>query len=156
MHFLFPRSLVCTAPSTQGHVEAALHIGTVYSFGQGVAVDDRRALAAYKIGAKEGNANCQHQVGVMLSQGYGCDVDYKQALVWLEKAAAQHHPAAHNELAYMAEHGLGRTPSWRRARELYQRALGLGSELARRNMQTLNGSIQAVTRSHAGAFTLAS
>ena len=90
MPFLFPRSLVCTAPSTQGHIEAAELIGSIYYWGQGVAVDYKRAMAGYKIGAEAGNATCQHQLGFMLSEErYGVDVDYKQGLVWFEKAAAQ-------------------------------------------------------------------
>ena len=55
MPFLFPRSLVCAAPSTQGHMEAAAIIGGIYYWGQGVAVDHKRALAAYKIGVEGGD-----------------------------------------------------------------------------------------------------
>ena len=89
MPFLTLRSLVCTAPSAQGHVEAASLIGCIYAFGQGVAIDYERATAAYKIGAKGGHAGCQTELAFMLSNDYyGCDVtDYEQALVWCEKAA---------------------------------------------------------------------
>ena len=142
---MLPRSLVCTAPSTQGHIEAAGFIGGVFFFGQGVAVDYKRALAAYKIGAEGGDANCQYQLGGMLSEeGYGCDVDYEQALVWYEKAAAQDEPDAFNSLGVMARRGEGQTPSWRRARELYQRSIELGNEQTVEGMQTLNQSIQNV------------
>ena len=90
MLFLFPRSLVCTAPSTQGHLDAAELIGSIYCFGHGVAVDDRRALAAYKIGAEGGNVLCQYNLGKLNCEGRGIDSpDYEQALVWLEKAAAK-------------------------------------------------------------------
>ena len=149
MPFLCPRSLVCTAPSTQGHIEAAGLIGTIYNFGQGVAVDYKRALAACKIGAEGGDADCQSQLGLMLSRGLGVDSpDYEQALVWYEKAAAQEHPSACCELGFMTYEGLGRPPSWRRAREHWQRAIGLGSEKAAENMQVLNRNIQQVTRPH--------
>ena len=103
MPFLVPRSLVCTAPSTQGHIEAAGFIGCIYYWGQGVAVDYKRALAAYKIGAEGGNATSQNQLGFMYQNGQGIDSpDYKQALVWYEKAAAQDLPDAINSLGFMA------------------------------------------------------
>ena len=156
MPFLLPRSLVCTAPSTQGHIEAAATIGCIYYWGQGVAVDYVRALAAYKIGAEGGNAYCQHQLGCMLQYGQGVDSpDYEQALMWLEKAAAQGLPPAYNQLGTMAHEALGQERSFRRAREHYQRAIDLGSEMAAKNMQNLTDDIQKVTRSHANDCTLA-
>ena len=45
----------------QGHIPAALAIGFAYCWGQGVAIDYPRAMAAYKIGAEAGNAASQHQ-----------------------------------------------------------------------------------------------
>ena len=131
MPFLLPCSLVRTAPSTQGHIEAAGIIGCIYYWGQGVAVDYKRALAAYKIGAEGGDAHCQYQLGFLLEQGRGIDSpDYEQALVWYEKAAAQDHPKAVSQLAVMYHEGKAVAPSWRRARELFERAIELGSSMA--------------------------
>ena len=147
MPFLLPRSLVCTAPPTQGHVEAARFIGGIYIWGQGASVDYARALAAYKIGAEGGNAICQNQLGNMLSmESYGVDpLDYKQALVWYGKAAAQDDSYACIGLGSMAYEGLGQTASWRRAREHFQRAIDLGNTEAAGNMQVLREEIQKVT-----------
>ena len=66
MPILLPRSLVRTAPSSQGHIRAAGFIGAIYNWGQGVAIDYKRAMAAYKIGAEGGHAVCQYQLGFML------------------------------------------------------------------------------------------
>ena len=116
MPFLLPHSLDCTAPSTQGHVEAAAFIGFIHYWGQGVAVDYERAMAAYKIGAEGGNAACQNQLGCMLEQGLGTGPpDYKQALVWYERAAAQDQPNAFGNLGGMAFRARGQQPSCRRA-----------------------------------------
>ena len=151
MPFLFPRSLVCTAPSAQGHVKAAEFIGCIYNFGQGVAVDYKRAMAAYKIGAEGGDAICQFNLGWMLRNGRGIDSpDYEQALVWFGKAAAQGVSQANGNLGSMASHGQGQEPSWRRAREHYQRAIDLGDTEAFECMQIVNDSIQEVNRFHAG------
>ena len=78
---------------------AAVTIGDIYNFGQGVAIDYERAVAGYKIGAewrstmsarwrgtrsapRGGNALCQYNLGHMFREGRGIDSpDYKQALV---------------------------------------------------------------------------
>jgi hypothetical protein len=73
----------------QGHLEAARFVGSIYAWGQGVAIDFQRAMAAYKVLAEGGDAVCQYHVGFMYYTGHGVDVDYKQALPWIEKAAAQ-------------------------------------------------------------------
>ena len=82
----------------QGHLEAAAHLAGVYFWGQGVARNYLRAMAAYKVGAEGGDAVCQWQVGMMYCIGNGVAVDYKQARVWIEKAAAQDHPKAFGQL----------------------------------------------------------
>ena len=134
----------------QGHIKAALSVGSTYYWGQGVAVDYPRAMAAYKVGGEGGDAMCQYQVGAMYCFGHGVDVDYEQALPWIQKAAAQDQPNAVGELGTMYGNGQGVAPSCRRAREHYERAIGLGNQLAVENMQTLTRSIQAVTTQRAG------
>ena len=130
-----------------------MHTGYIYYWGQGVAVDYKRALAAYKLGAKGGNAHCQNQLGYMHShEGYGVDPpDLKQALVWYEMAAAQDRPAALVAVGCMVEVGDGAPPSWRRAREYFQRAINLGHPRSAEYMQSLNKKIQQVTRGHTDA-----
>ena len=128
----------------QGHIKAALAVGSTYFWGQGVAVDYPRAMAAYKVGAEGGDAVCQFQVGSMYYFGQGVDVDYEQALPWLQKAAAQDHPDAVSTIGAMYATGQGVAPSWRRAREYYERAIELGNSTAMKNMQSLAKDIQNV------------
>ena len=112
-----------------------------------MAKDYPRAMAAYKVGAKGGDAVCQFQVGMMYLQGHGVAVDCKEARPWLEKAAAQDDPNANLTLGVMYMNGRGMTPSWRRARELYERAIELGNSQAVKDMQFLTRSIANVTSS---------
>ena len=72
-------------------------------------------------------------------------MDYTQALPWAEKAAAQDIPHAVGQLGSMYCNGKGVTPSWRRSREHYERAINLGETKSVENMQTLTENIQAVT-----------
>ena len=145
MPFLLPRSLVCTAPSTQGHILAAALIGGIYNWGQGVAIDYPRALAAYKIAAEAGDAVSQHQLGFMHRDGLGVAQDNEEALRWLEKAAAQDCAHAIDSLGQMYFVGKGVAPSLRRAREYFARAIELGDSQARVNMQNLTRNIANVT-----------
>ena len=54
-----------------------------------MTIDYPRAMAAYKVGAEGGSAQCQSQVGMMYFMGRGVAVDYEQARPWIEKGAAQ-------------------------------------------------------------------
>jgi len=110
-----------------------------------VVIDLARAMAAYKVGAEGGHADCQWQVGSMYHYGHGVDVDYTQALPWIKKAAVQDFPSAVHQLGVMYYEGKGVTSSWRRAREHYARAIELGDSTAMENMQALTKDIQEVT-----------
>ena len=136
-----------------GHAGCQCQLGSMLEHGRGIdSPDYEQALKWYRRGAVGGDADCQFQLGHMLSnEGYGVGPpDDEQALVWLKKAAAQDHPQAIVQLAHMAAQGYGQPASCRRAREGYQRAIGLGCTDAVQEMETLNYCIQEVTRSHAG------
>ena len=139
--------MLLIGPHRQGHIKAAEAIGAVYFWGQGVAIDYERAMAAYKIGAEAGDSTSQFQLGHMYYNGTGVAVDYKQARPWLEKAAAQDQPNAVRVLGVMYSEGKGVAPSWRRAREHFERAIELGISRAVQSMQNLTQSIANVTRS---------
>ena len=114
-------------------------------FGHGASIDYPRAMAAYKVGAEGGSALCQYQVSIMYCDGLGVAEDFKKARLWLEKAAAQDHPNAVGALGVMYGNGKGVTLSYRRARELYQRAIELGNSKSVENMQNLTEAIQEVS-----------
>ena len=144
--------MTCSLPFThvcplacQGHLEAAAHLGCIYYWGQGAAIDYSRAMAAYKVGAEGGDALCQWMVGLMYCYGRGVAVDYKQARLWIEKAAAQDQPNAIGQLGLMYGNGEGVTTSFRRARELFKRAIELGNSRAVENMQILTDKIREVS-----------
>ena len=110
-----------------------------------MSIDYARAMAAYKVGAEGGDAQCQYTLGYLYFYGQGVAVDHKKARLWLEKAAAQDQPNAVGSLGVMYIDENGVTPSWRRARELYQRAIELGNSAAVENMQNLTEGIQNVS-----------
>ena len=97
----------------------------------------------------------QHQVGSMYCEGRarGVDVDYAQARAWFEKAAAQDEPLATEALGTMYSFGEGVTPSFRRAREYYERALELGDSVAVKSMQSFTKGVQMVTSRRSNPFS---
>ena len=109
-------------------------------------VDYARAMAAYKVGAEDGEPTSQWRIGFMYTQGQGVDVDYVQALPWIQKAAAQDHPAAIGQLGTMYYQAQGVTPSFCRSREYFKRAIELGDSQSVENLRDLTGAIQAVSR----------
>ena len=102
-------------------------------------------MAAYKVGAEGGNAVSQYQLGMMYYSGLGVAVDFEQARPWLEKAAAQDDPDAVGHLGTFYYGGRDVTPSLRRARELWARAIELGSSMTVKNMQAFTPDIQEVS-----------
>ena len=102
-------------------------------------------MAAYKVGAEGGHADCQWMVGSMYYYGHGVAVDFKLARPWVQKAAAQDEPVAVGHLGGMYMVGEGVTPSFRRARELNHRAIELGDSISVENKQNLTTNIQKVS-----------
>ena len=99
-------------------------------------------MAGNKIGAEGGIASCQYNLGNMFLDGRGIDSpDHERAVAWTEKAAAQHYPPAVAQLALLVGQGSGCYPSFRRSRDLFERALSLGAD-CERQMQGLAASIK--------------
>ena len=139
------RTLLCSSAVSRCCNSAAGHLGSLYLWGQGVAIDYSRAMALYQVGAEAGDARCQFEVGAMYYFGDGVAVDYAQARARFETAAAQDEPNAVGQLGVMYEVGKGVTPSWRRARELYKRAIESGHSTSAMSMQNLTENIQNVS-----------
>ena len=146
----YPRALAAYKIGAEGgNAHCQNQLGWMYQHGEGIdSPDYKQALMWFEIGAEGGDAGCQYHLGWMYQYGLGMDSpDYKQALVWFEKASSQDDPDAVSQLGLMASNGFGQTPSWRRAREHWQRASDLGNQRARENMHILREDIQMVTRS---------
>ena len=70
--------------ANQGHVKAQGCCGDLYSFGDGVAKDDRLAFVYYEMAAQQGDARCQHNAGIHYRNGQGCEQSYERAAEWFE------------------------------------------------------------------------
>ena len=139
--------------SHQGHIRAAVLVGNTYFQGHGATIDRPRAVAAYKVAAEAGIAPVQCLLGSMYcGDTLGIERDYTQALGWYRKAAAQDDPSGMGYLGRMYFDGMGVSPSFRHAREYFERAIKLGNPVAVGHMQTLTEAIQEVTCREATSF----
>lgn len=74
-------------------------VGSAYYWGDGVAVDRKKAFEYYLISARKGNPETQYKIGNCYETGQGTDKDAEQALYWYRESAAQGYAAAIDALA---------------------------------------------------------
>ena len=91
----------------QGLAEAQIVLGLMYARGEGVAQDDKQAVAWYRKAAEQGNVDAQYNLGVKYEYGKGVAQDYKQAVAWYRKAAEQGDVDAQRILGMMYDNGVG-------------------------------------------------
>lgn len=72
-----------------GDPAAQRELGFRYQKGQGVAQDDKAALAWYRKSAKQGYDVAQNDLGYLFGNGIGAPKDLDKARYWYAKAAAQ-------------------------------------------------------------------
>lgn len=71
----------------QGNAVAEEILGFMYSRGEGIARDDVRALAWFKLAAEAGRPEAQFELSKMYRNGIGTQPDGDAALYWLRRAA---------------------------------------------------------------------
>jgi TPR repeat protein len=69
-----------------GDIEAQYNIAGMYAKGNGVKIDDEKAVYWYKKAAKQGHPRAQYNVGVMYLIGSGVYQSYEDAKPWLQLA----------------------------------------------------------------------
>jgi hypothetical protein len=70
-----------------GDATAQTRLGRKYEDGEGVAKDEREAVAWYRNAAEQGNAWGQYNLGDMYEYGKGVVKDEREAVAWYRKAA---------------------------------------------------------------------
>ena len=106
--------------------DATAWIGACYANGDGIEVDDRKALEWYMRAAEMGNALAQANVGAFFYMGRGTDKDPSEAVRWLERAAEGGDLNGLFNLAQLYTHGEGVEENKPRSAELYRKAAELG------------------------------
>ena len=73
----------------QGNIEAQLHIGLMYSMGEGVKKDFSKSLYWVKKSAQQGCSEATFILGTMYEAGHGVKKNLAKAIILLKKAAAE-------------------------------------------------------------------
>ncbi len=121
-----------------GDAEAQFSLGRRYDTAQGVALDDKQAVAWYRKAAEQGHANAQYYLGTFYYLGnfVGVPQDYKQAAVWYRKAAEQGHASAQSSLGSMYEKGDGVPQDYKQALAWIRKAAEQGNSTAQFSLGT--------------------
>ena len=73
----------------RGYAKAQSDMGSMYSNGEGVPRDMKKAFDLYMQAAVQGFARAQCNVGNAYNYGEGVDKDVNQSFIWYKKAADQ-------------------------------------------------------------------
>jgi hypothetical protein len=123
-----------------GDTSAMVELGESYRSGEGVTQDEAKALSWFKKAADAGNSWGMVSVGVMYSLGLdGGDANDEEAAQWYQKAADHDNPSGLFDLAGAYEQGRGVRRNVEKAKELYEKAAGLGSTDAQKRLAQLQG-----------------
>jgi uncharacterized protein len=109
-----------------GDAEAQCWLGSLYANGEGVSVDDARALHWYIAAAKQGNHMAQANAGAFLFMGRGTAKNAKEAVKWLTEAANGADLNGLFNLAVLYAKGDGVPVDQEKAASLYRHAAELG------------------------------
>jgi len=91
----------------QGNPRAENWLGVLYHNGQGVAQDDRTAVAWYRRAAERDDVVAQFNLAAEYVEGTGVPQDDAEAAKWFGRAASRGYPPAERELGTMYHEGRG-------------------------------------------------
>lgn len=112
----------------QGDAHAQYNLGVMYRKGNGVAQDDKQAVAWYRKAAAQGLADAQGNLGFMYYTGHGVAKDNAQALEWYRKSAEQGDSGSQVNVGGIYEDGAGVPVDLVRAHMWYSLAAASGDQ----------------------------
>lgn len=110
----------------QGIADAQVNLGVRYAKGDGVVMNEVRAVDLYRKAAVQGHAYAQHNLGIMYYLGTGIPKDIAKAKEWIQKAAEQGLASAQHLLGAMYSTGEGVSKDAAKAIDWYLRAAAQG------------------------------
>ncbi|QIO09158.1 tetratricopeptide repeat protein [Acinetobacter lanii] len=84
-----------------GGTVAKYLLGKLYDYGIGVSPDPKKAIALYRLSAKDDYSDAQFALGYLYHKGKGVKKDITQAIDWYNKAADQNDSDALLNLGYI-------------------------------------------------------
>jgi len=109
-------------------------LARMYSFGEGVSEDDKKATSLYSTACDLGNAIGCNNAGMRLEDGKGATKDLVRAASLYQKSCDKALPAGCNNLARMHLNGWGVTKDEKKAAEVFEKACNDGDASACSNL----------------------
>ena len=125
------------AAAEQGHAQAALSLGGLYAYGDGVTKDEREALRWYHRAADLGSKNAYLVLGVAHESGAGTPRNHGKAFEWYLRGAEAGDAGAQTFVAEMYEDGRGVPRDLMKAYVWHSLASANGSEFSRSALNRL-------------------
>lgn len=138
--------------ATEGDPKAQYILGAMYKVGEGIELDQDKALKWLKTSADQGDAPSQHAVAVMYENGEGVKQNFELAFEWYKLAAESGDPLAQFNVAEMLYEGIGTARNEQAAFPWYQRAANHGYAAAQFMVGTYYDEGKVVTKDTAQAF----
>lgn len=91
----------------QGHAKSQVHIGNMYTEGEGVAQDYKEALSWFRKAAEQDDDEALNDIGWFYVSGWGVEKDYCTAIEWFRKAADKGNEVAQRNIGWMYLQGMG-------------------------------------------------
>lgn len=121
----------------QGHAAAQVHVGNLYTDGEGVSQDYDEALRWFRKAADQGDKEALNNIGWFYLSGWGVGQDYGQAMDWFKKAADKGNEVADRNIAMMYLQGLGVPADKAEAVRWFKKAVAGGDEDAKDALKEL-------------------
>ncbi len=121
----------------QGHAQAQLHVGNLYTDGEGVTQDYEEALRWFRKAAEQGDNEALNNIGWFYLSGWGVSQDYGQAMEWFQKAADKGNEVSQRNIAMMYLQGMGVTADKDEAIRWFKKAAAAGDEDSKDALQQL-------------------
>jgi TPR repeat protein len=113
---------ILTEKASKGDAKAQCKLGAMFSKGEGVAKDYKKAFPWYEKSALQGFRVAQYNLAVAYVNAEGVAQDYKKAFYWNEKSAMQNWSPAQYNLAVAYENGEGVAKDYKKAFYWYKKA----------------------------------
>lgn len=107
--------------ANNGNVKAMVHLGDMYSKGEGVERNTRYAFNLFLRAAKGGNSKGMCKLARMYQKGDGIKQNFKKAFYYYDKAARKGNPQGCYGAGYLLYKGYGVKQNYRQA-EMYLKA----------------------------------
>lgn len=137
-----------------GDGQAMNNLGVLFDLGQGVDMDEGRALYWFARSASAGHPSGMSNYGRMLEQGRGIDANPQEAARWFDLAARQGQPEAQYNLGLMYESGHGVPQDHKAAAAWYSHAAAQQQTDALARLGHLYRTGQGVEKNQARATLL--